>query len=336
MLAGLLLTGCVGGIDGAEGPARNPEEAGYDDDTIDGASDVPAPATRVPRITHEQWENTVQDLLGLDEPTGLSAGLRADAKGGSIFGNEGGQLVVDDSLWGGYQRAAADVAELVMNDATIVDRILPAGADLDARAQAFVTTFGLRAYRRPLTADEVSAHVALFKSAATLIPDRDAETAGVGLLIELFLQSPHFLYRFEPSSEASGEKIPLGPYEVASRLSYMLWNTMPDDELFAAAAKGDLNRADVAGEQARRMLADPRAEETVTRFHRMLYQVNTYDAMHPNATVFPDVTDKLPEYAAQEHELFVKGLVFDDNAGFEALLTSNRTFVNAELAGIYG
>ncbi|HJL16972.1 MAG TPA: DUF1592 domain-containing protein [Sandaracinaceae bacterium LLY-WYZ-13_1] len=297
----------------------------------------PAPQSRAPRLTHDQWERTVQDLFGLEEPTGLSDSLRADSlRGDATFDNRGGELEVDEALWSGYQRASATVAEQVVDDATVLDGLAPPGGDPDARAEDFVRELGARAHRRPLSDDEVTEYLNVFASASGLYGDLDDFRAGARLTIEAMLQSPFFLYRIEDSVDEEEGTIPLDDYEVASRLSYTLWGSMPDEELFAAAAADMLSDPEQVEVQARRMLEDPRARDVVVDFHRQLFDVDTFGGISPDPDVYAGVSDRLGELAVQEHDLFVTEIVFHRDGSYRDLLTSSDTHVNDELAAVYG
>jgi hypothetical protein len=343
-------TGCYGGVhdfgkddagldggDAGDGEDAG-EEAGDDagDDGLGPVDEMPASTTRFFRLTHAQWENTVQDLLQLPEPTGLSSEFRADPfVGGFIFDNNALSLEVDQTLWAGYQRAAVAVAEMVAADPTIIAAIAPANADETARAQEFVATFGLRAFRRPLTDTELASYVTLFQRGPELFEDTTGFEAGVRLVLEGMLQSPHFLYRVEDSEEIVGDVIPLDSWEIASRLSYFLWNTMPDDSLLAAAAADELLGAEGVRTQALRMIESPRAEAVVERFHHQLLQVDRFAAADPSPAFYPDAPENLGLLATEEHRQFLRHAVFEQDGSWGDLLTSTETFVNAELAAIY-
>ncbi|MBC8069298.1 MAG: DUF1592 domain-containing protein [Deltaproteobacteria bacterium] len=299
---------------------------------------MPAPNTRFFRLTHTQWENTVQDLLYLPEPTGLSEDFRTDpATGGFLFDNNAQTLEVDQTLWQSYAGAAMQVAELVAADPSLLAAIVPPDAgDAGARTTQFITELGTRAYRRPLTQEEIDLHVTAFDAAAALYEGVDPFTAGVRMTIETMLQSPHFIYRIESSSEVAGELIPLNGYEVASRLSYLLWGSMPDDDLFAAAGDDALGDADALADQARRMLADPRAHAVIERFHYQALDVRKFENVAPSTTFFPDVPADLGALAVEESRRFIEDVVFTRDGGLADLLISNETFVNDDLAKLYG
>lgn len=329
--AALFLVACQGFV--GDTPIRPGENDGLPDGVV-----LPAPQTRFARLTHAQWERTAQDLFGLAEPTGLATSFRADSlPGDAVFDNPGGELDVDEVLWGGYQRAATDLAARATTDPEILARIAPApGGTLEDRAERFIRGFGARAHRRPLTDDEVNEYRNVFMTAAGLYGPLDEETSGMRLVLEAMLQSPWFLYRVESSHDREGRLVPLDGYEIASRLSYALWGSMPDEELFAAAAAGALSDPERVAEHARRMLEDPRGTATVVDFHRQLFDVRRFGGIMPNPDVYPDASPRLGEHAAREHDLFVTEMVFARDGGYRDLLTSPDTFVNDELARIYG
>jgi Protein of unknown function (DUF1592)/Protein of unknown function (DUF1588)/Protein of unknown function (DUF1595)/Protein of unknown function (DUF1587)/Protein of unknown function (DUF1585) len=330
-----------GGLDGGDAGEDGGEDAGEDDGGDDGlgpADEMPAATTRFFRLTHAQWENTVQDLLQLPEPTGLSSEFRADPfVGGFIFDNNAVSLEVDQALWSGYQRAAVAVAELAAGDPTIIAAIAPAdAADEAARAREFVTDFGLRAFRRPLTDEELATYEELFQRGPELYDDTTGFEAGVRLVLEGMLQSPHFLYRVEGSEDIAGDVIPLDSWEIASRLSYFLLNTMPDEALLAAAAADELRDAEAVRTQALRMLETPRAAAVVERFHHQLLQVDRFGNADPSPAFYPDAPEGLGLLATEEHRQFVRHTVFEQDGSWGDLLTSTETFVNGELAKLYG
>ncbi|MCP3144992.1 DUF1592 domain-containing protein [Pyxidicoccus xibeiensis] len=299
----------------------------------------PARSVRMARLTHAQWSSTVQELLRLDAPpTSLAEAFRADpSQSGFLFDNDARALSVDEALWGAYQRAAAELAGQVTTDAAKLARILPASAATpEERARAFVESFGLRAHRRPLTSAEAETYLALYRKGPQAYAGMPAFEGGIRLVLEAFLQSPHFLYRVERSTEAQKDRVPLDDYEVASRLSYGLWGAMPDDALFTAAREGALRSREGVATQARRMLQDARAKSVVEAFHRTLFDVPRYATIRPSPTRFPEVSGRFAEYATRENTLFVRDVVFSRQGRFSDLLTSPSTFVNAELARVYG
>ncbi len=341
-----MLPGCYSGIDpsGQEAGDEGDTDAGTgtDDTTGDGDGDPALETTRFPRLSHRQWENTVRDLFVLDELTGFSSLFIGDPQSGK-FDNTAADLDVTQTLWSDYQRAAEQVAELITGSPDLLSRIVPDDlpedpGDPSVKAKAWIEQFGARAFRRPLTDDEIEAHWQVFGQGVDLYDNLDAFTAGVHLTLQAFLQSPHFLYRVEDGSEPNVDGlIPLDGYELASKLSYMLWNSMPDAELFAAAGAGELDSSAGVLIQAARMLEDPRAHATVADFHAQLLDQDHYLDLFKDAATYPEFDPAIMGPAMQqETQAFIDAVVFTDEGGFAELLTEPFTYVNADIAWVYG
>ncbi len=349
----MLLVGCYSGrgagggggqpsgSDGAEGGQTDGPGSGDSGGTgADGGDDGPVePAdadTQLPRLSHRQWENTVRDLLGLDAITGLSDSFVGDPVAGG-FDNKGAEFVVGAVLWADYQRGAEAVAEIVVTDPAVLTRISPpdVGQGVTARAREFIQTFGRRAYRRPLSAAEAERLEAVFADAASAYDDLDAWSAGVHLTVQTLLQSPFFVYRVIDGEPDENARIKLDGYEVASRLSYALWNTMPDDALFVAAETGELDQPEGVRAQAARMLDHPAARAMVEDLHSQLLQMDLYLDRSKDPDFFPQFNAGLGPKMQIEARRFVEDIVFDQGLGYAELLTSTHTFVDAELAAIY-
>lgn len=239
-----------------------------------------------------------------------------------------------------YERAAEALATRVVDNPEALARLIPADAPSEpaARFQVFIESFGLRAYRRPLTSAEVSQYLTLFDQAAELVPDRDAFDASVMLAIRLFLQSPHFLYRTELGQEALDGRIPLSGYEVASKLALAVTGSIPDDALLQAAAAGSLdpgsNQTTVDAE-AQRLLATARAKASSLHLHTQALALSRYALIQKSSATYPEFTTTTPASMRTSAELFLDDL-YDAGQGLKALLTSTEAFVDANLAPIYG
>jgi mono/diheme cytochrome c family protein len=199
------------------------------------------------------------------------------------------------------------------------------------QAREILTRFASRAYRRPATAAEV-------ERLLTVVDDAQKHgeklEAGVGLAVQAVLVSPRFLFRLEPD-DRPGEPgpRPIDDYQLASRLSYFLWSSMPDDELFALAGKRALH-ADLDG-QVKRMLKDPRADALVENFAMQWLQLGRLKLASPDTNLFPVFDEKLRGAMARETELFV-GAVFREDRSILELLDADFTFLNEPLARHYG
>ena len=302
-----------------------------------GATGELAAGTAFPRLTHAQWENTVRDLLRLEAPPSLSGTFEPDTRI-SFFDNNSRALRVSSDLWTNYQSAAETLAESVTSDSAALGRILPANLPTDEteRARAAVTYVGRRAYRRPLSTEEIDLHVLLFEEGAIHFPELDPFDAGVRVLIEALLQSPHFVYRIETGVSQNGTTVELSDFEIASRLSYMIWNTMPDDALLDEAERGGLDTPDEIATQAARLLDDPRGQAMVERFHSQLLNWNLYGGMSKDPVEFPLSYSGIGDDMYEEARLFVEHVVLEEDGNLAELLTAPYTFANDGLASVYG
>lgn len=326
-----------------DGSADGPTDPGHDDDAGEETGDdtgmtaAELPQTsRFPRLSHAQWENTIQDLFELPEVPGLSKLFIGDPISGG-FDNNTDALQVSATLWSDYQRAAEEIAGMVAADPAILAKIVPAvDGDSDAKARAFITAFGRRAYRRPLTLEEVERHLQIFNTGVSAPADLGPFESGVRLVVQTMLQSPLFLYRVETSEAEVAGTIPLGDHEIAAKLSYMLWNTMPDQLLFTAADAGQLTTVAGVEAQAKRMLDHPRAHAMVAAFHYQLLKVDHYIDVYKDPVKFPTFDKSLNDAMITETMMFVEDVVFAQNGDLATLLTAPYTFVNSALAPLYG
>ena len=290
------------------------------------------PGDKLParRLSHFEYQNTLRDLFPHIDVPAFEMPADPSSEG---FDNDGEALVPSTLLIERYDENARRVAKLATEDLPTLLGCDPAGGL--ACAQQFVDEFGAKAFRRPLTETERIDLMAFYNE-----PPGDTDfRAGTELTLQLILQSPQFLYRLEIPAEAAelpdaGEYAPLGGFEVATRLSYFLWSSMPDDELFAAAATDALSTPDQIETQARRMLADPRAKDAFLHFHEQWFDLGRVDKV----SKLPEDNwdDALRAAAKQETLSFVEHVIFDEQGTLGDLLTSNRTFVNDRLAAIYG
>ena len=332
----VLATGCYVGLQGTDedapaggetwGPASSEggSEGGADDDAPSDACAQPqVGATPLQRLTRSEYDNTVADLLGIT--THPAATLPPDGSSG-LFANNGEAAVSNYAV-----EVYRDLAESLAASAAI-DSLLPCDPALigeDACAREFVATFGRRAYRRPLDEGQIERLMQLYGRGRA---DGSFEE-GITLTIEAMLQSPSFLYRIEAGEQ---ELIELDGYEIASRLSYFLWRSMPDDALLDAAEVGALDDAEGIEVQARRMLDDERAQRALLTFFGDLYALDTATSVYKDPELFPGFSPELAQDMRTELELFVLSTLRDGDHRLESLLAADHTFVNARLAAFYG
>src|SRR5262249_50852307 len=167
--------------------------------------------------------------------------------------------------------------------------------------------------------------------------ERDGFETGIGLAVQAVLVSPHFLFRVEIDPRPNDPQAihPISHYELAGRLSYFLWSSMPDDELFELARKKMLHEPDVLETQVRRMLKDPRSRALVDNFAGQWLQLRSLKDFKPDPDLFPNFDEKLRAAMLKETELFFDNVVREDR-GILDFLDADYTFVNERLAKHYG
>jgi hypothetical protein len=297
---------------------------------------VLVPTPRLARLSRQQRANAVRDLLMLEDISDIEQGVSGDAL--VRFDNEADALYVTETLRLELATAAEKLGDRVTGDAAALARLVPAGApsDLAGRARAFITSFGQRAFRRPLTEEEITSHLALFDQGPTLYPGGDAFNAGANLVIQAMLQSPHFLYRTELSTAVAGAaSVKLNDYEVASKLAFALTNTMPDPELFAAAAAGQLQDPANVAAQAARLIDGPGGSVGLGHFQAQVFRLGTYDGITRDPGIFPDFTTSTPAAMRTEVLAFLDWIL-KSGLGVKDFYTSPVGFVTAPLAPLYG
>jgi hypothetical protein len=212
----------------------------------------------------------------------------------------------------------------------------PAGTDTDqeqACARTILTTLMRRAYRRPVAKAEVEGPLAFYREGRA---EGDFD-AGIGRALTAVLINPEFLFRVEtdPKNTAAGASYRISDLELASRLSFFLWSSIPDDELLDMALRGKLSRPEELEKQTRRMLADRRSFNLATNFAGQWLRLRNLDAVVPTARLFPDFDDNLRQAFRQETELFIDSVLREDRSVLD-LIRADYTFLNERLAKHYG
>jgi hypothetical protein len=203
----------------------------------------------------------------------------------------------------------------------------------DVCLRQIIDEFVTRAWRRPLTPAEVEALMGLYGVAQD---EGQGFEDALHLILEAALSSPHFLFRAELDDDpTSPEPHPLGEYELASRLSYFLWSSMPDDELFALAAEGTLSQPAVLEQQVERMLADPKSEALVENFAGQWLYIRALDDVFKDTWTFPEFDDELRASMRTEMEEFFRSFITESRS-MRDLLNGTSTKIDDRLAAIYG
>jgi mono/diheme cytochrome c family protein len=204
--------------------------------------------------------------------------------------------------------------------------------DEDTCAKQILTTLARRAYRRPATDREVETLLGFYRTGRS----EGSFDAGIELAVERVLADPNFLFRIErdPANAGPGTPYRIADLELASRLSFFLWSSIPDDELLDVAARGKLKEPAVLSQQVRRMIADPRSSALVENFVGQWLHLRNLAGAQPDDREFPDFDETLRRSLRRETELFVESTIREDRSVVE-LLTANYTFVNERLARHY-
>lgn len=285
--------------------------------------------TQLPRLTNLQFDNTIRELLGVDLALGATT-LASESKGN-----------MDSATWKGFQAAAAIVANTIFSDPQVRSRVIPCATEDKACATHVISDFGAKVFRRPLTDLEVAKYEAVFDD--TQLSANGTFDEQLSVVLEAMFQSPYFLTIAEvsesPTADVNGEqRFELDGYEVASRLSYMLWNSMPDAALLTAAGSGELSTADGIASHVTRMLADDRAAHLVRQMHTGYMRMgpgSRWEGYARDASKYQTYSPDQTPFLSEETLLLAQS-VFDSGGSFADLMTSTKGFVNATTAPLYG
>jgi len=315
------IAGSPAGTGGSTGAAGDPKAAGV----------MP-----LRRLTAREYLNTARDLLGDSTLHAGDVPNESDDLSNNAFPfRQPG--VVGSFEAGNLQSAAEALAKNVAGKLSSVLPCTPSGSAAEADcANQFIAAFGGKAYRRPLSATEKADLTALYQTARTTL-SLDFNGA-IDLLIEAMLQAPGFVYHWEPDpgpAVKDGGAVQLGNYQLANRLSYFLWGTMPDAPLFAAAAAGQLTTVEGLQAQVQRMLADPRAADMAADFFDDWLDVNVLASRPKDPTLYPMWNQDLASAMETEFRAFGSATL-TGSGSFAELLTGTSTSVNQALAAVYG
>src|SRR5688572_3282302 len=250
--------------------------------------------------------------------------------------------VYEISIVGPYNPAGLPtVASAKVGDTPTRRRVFTCAEQTDGCAKKILSTLMRRAYRRPVGDADLKRPFELYAKAKAA----DGFEAGIEMGVSAVLASPEFLFRIERDPGAMGamgakgatgaEVYRISNLELASRLSFFLWSSIPDDELIDVAARGDLEKPAVLERQVKRMLADARSSNLVTNFASQWLHLRNLDSMTPDMRLFPDFDDNLRQAFRQETEMLVDSVIREDRSVLD-LLRANYTFVNERLAKHYG
>jgi hypothetical protein len=330
-----------GGRDEGSGPGGDPARPGTSNPgSVIGMSSAalrcdekpidPGPAP-LRLLSRDQYLNTLRDLFGA---AGDVNALLARVEAPSAFGLAQGdvsQVELED-----FQQAASAVAAKVVADKTMLAALAPCtGNDKRACARAFLQRFGARSYRAPITdSADLERHLKLYDLGAAVSHEHGLELLLIGLL-----QSPRFLYRVEhgTSERVAEAALKLSGHELAARLSYALWQSLPDEALTQAASSGVLATREGLAIELARMLAHAKGKQALVRFLAQLIHLEKVDGLVKDEALYPEWQNKaLRNAIATQAETFIAHVLDKERGALAALLSSPTVFVNKELASFYG
>jgi hypothetical protein len=312
------------GDDAADGAGD--DEGNADDDGGDTA-DVEVAPSGLGRLTRIEYQRTVTQIFGEALAADVDfENLPADGRIGRFESNA--DLAVNIDSVDAYRLVAEDAGEAAGARAT---ELLGCEESPECVA-AFITTYGRRVYRRALNDAEVEVFVQFWDAMRSEGDLADA----MRLTVTAFLQTPDFLYRLEKGEPGDdGDVRRLTGEEVASRLSYFLWRSGPDDALLDAAEADELDTPEGVLAHAERMLADPRADDTLVRFHIQWLGIDALETQLVDLDRFPEY-EALSEDMLDETRRFVLHVFREDDATLATLFTADYSFASPELAAFYG
>lgn len=284
-------------------------------------------SARVSRLTDRQLANAVRDLLGLSKTPAFETGSG---------GKEEFMPVRPAAVSGGVALKLRDVAEVAAVEATAAGKPAAtcAGGDERACAKTFVERFAPRAFRRPITVEERDALLSVYDVG------RQGETHAVGIrtVIEAALQSPSFIYLRELGDAADGDAVALTPYEIATKLSLFLRDSIPDDALWSAAESGKIATPEGLDAEIDRLLGTPEVRANVTSIFERLFQLDRISTVAKDASV-KEFTPAFADSLRAGTRKFLEEILWGNggqDAKLKTLLTSSKVFVDKNLAPVYG
>jgi hypothetical protein len=287
------------------------------------------------RLNAFEYDNTINALLGLSQNVAEKTFV-PDETGANGFDNEAATLTMTDAEFQQYFNAADMLVEQVFADATLTKNIVtctPTGATDAACLETVINGFGLRAYRRPLTTDEVARFKTLAANAVTNGQDFNGQ---VKQIVKMMLSSIPFLYRVEIDATLASTVVHrLSAYELASRLSYLAWSSAPDATLLTQAQSGALTTDATLQQELARLLQDPRAAGFTSSFAGQWLGMRAFAAHQIEPTAFPRWNETLRQAMIQEAQLYFDEFL-NGSLPWTQFLTAPVSFVNGPLAALYG
>jgi len=328
-------TGAGGSSSGSAGTGGTGGAAGMADvGTIYPNPPPFAPAAgQLRRLTRNQFRNAVKDVFGYDVSVN---DLDTDSFTANFASIGAATVVTSDRGVEQYSTAIENAVNAVWTDATKRAQFIgctPTGQSNDTCLRGFIQKLGLRAWRRPLETGELDRFVALAASASTTL---GSATEGARWATVALFTSPSFLYRPELGAASANGGLRLSGYEIASRLSFLIWNSLPDQTLMDQATSGMLGTADGIATAATRMLNASAGRESVGGFAEEYMRLDRIGTQAKDPALFPEYGTNLQVAMVRDIRDTWASLAFDDQASFYDLFTTTKVVVNADLARLYG
>ncbi len=278
------------------------------------------------RLSHVEYDNSITDLFGIDSIWGHSFAPDNVEHG---YNNSAEGLVVSSLLVDQYMNASEEIASEVVHAS--LDEILP--CEFTARnlncAEDFLMEFGTKVFRRPLNDNEMTTYLTLFED----VYYEDGFNEAMAWTIAGLLQSPHFLYRSELGEGDGSGRFTLSSWEIATELSYLIWQTTPDDDLLTLAANDTLKDPATVMAMTQDMLDDPRAAKTIVAMTEQWFSLDLLPIVAREGD-YDALTDDIRELMGKEITKFMFN-GFSENLSFAELMNAEHSYMNAELAAYY-
>ncbi|HTN85627.1 MAG TPA: DUF1592 domain-containing protein [Sorangium sp.] len=284
-------------------------------------------------MTRTQFRNAVRDVFGVEVNVNE---LDSDSWNGNFAVIGAATVVTSERGVEQYHTAIEKAVDAVFADSAKRDQFIgctPSGAQDDACARGFIESLGLRAWRRPLETAEVDRLAAVANKAAT---ELESAVEGVRWATVALFTSPNFLYRPELGAPSADGSLRLTGYEMASRLAFLVWNSLPDEELLDQAASGELATVEGVRAAATRLLDAPAGREAVGAFAEEYMRLDRVGTQAKDAELFPEYDATLQAAMVRDMRGTWEVLAFDDQASALDLFSTTKVVVNSELAELYG
>ena len=285
------------------------------------------------RLTQEEYRHSIADIFGPEieirgtfEPTRRMGGLEATSTG---------VLSITPAGFKSYTKMADSIATQVTAEkfrSKLPCAPKSATAPDDACMAQVLSRYGVLLFRRPLSPDEVKNGVNL---GHTLAKSSNDFYAGLRYSLATLIQAPDFLFRKEEAVPAGKNQYALDPYSRATRISYLLWSTTPDNELLSAAQSGELNTAAGLDKQVTRLMASPRLETGMRGFFNDMFQLDTFDNVSKDSLFYPKWSAIIAASAKEETLRTTLDLALHTDGDMRDLMTTRKTFLNRSLAALY-